>query len=619
MEDGVKQSDDLGKFSRGWAATLLAMVVGVLGATSGASAQGSTKIDLNQYRPAELATDGFASSTADGQGHKRFGFMIYMDYSDDELVFEQAGSGGTSSSVVHRQLTGHLNWNLGLWDRLVIYMDVPYHFIIDAGEGAAAGLPPGGSFDYLLPNGGHFGDIYFGARGNLYGTREDVIEVALQATMTVNTASLADDQQRWAGQIDKSPYIGGWFELLLTFNAGDIVRIPIQAGYKLGTQGQLVTPDLFVGNEFTFGGGLLLMLGQDQFMVSVESFGRTAANSTVPFWSREETPVEVLGGFKYLHPKGFVVGVSGSAGVTPGYGAPDWRGIAMIGFTMPEPEVIGDADGDGILDDVDQCPNEAEDFDGFQDEDGCPDLDNDGDGVLDVNDGCPIDAEDIDGFEDEDGCPDPDNDGDGILDVDDQCPDEPGTLENNGCPDPDRDGDGVPDRVDNCPDEPGTVENHGCQDAQLVVIGAGQLEILEKVYFKTGSHKLQKRSFALLDNVAKVMNAHEDIEIIRVEGHSDATGSLKFNMRLSKLRANTVVRYLVGRGKVSKERLISEGFGPTRPLVPDAKTKADRAQNRRVEFHIVDTGPEDAATETQEAAPASEEAVPEPPADAPKE
>ena len=75
-------------------------------------------------------------------------------------------------------------------------------------------------------------------------------------------------------------------------------------------------------------------------------------------------------------------------------------------------------------------------------------------------------------------------------------------------------------------------------------------------------------------------------------------------MRLSKQRANTVVRYLVGRGKVTQERLVSEGFGPTRPLVPDATTKEERAQNRRVEFLIVDTGPEDDATETREDAPA---------------
>ncbi len=596
----MKRGDYLEVFNRGGVAFRLALAVLMLGAASSASAQ-STQIDLNQYRPAELATDGFATSTADGQGHKRFGFQIYMDYNDDALVFEEAGS-GIRAAVVHRQLTGHLAWSLGLADHLVLFMDVPYHFVIDPGQGAGNALPGGGAsgpFGYLLPNGGNLGDVYFGARGNIWGTRYDVFQIGLQATMTINTASLSNDQQRYAGQVDESPYLGGWFELLMTFNAGDIVRIPLQVGYKLGTKGQRVTDELFVGNEFTYGGGLLFMLGQDRFMISAEAFGRTAANGTVGWWSREETPLEVMGGFKWLPKFGFTLGVAGSAGVTPGYGAPDWRGVAMVGYTMPAEEPVKDADGDGILDDVDQCPNEAEDFDGFQDEDGCPDLDNDGDGILDTADGCPNDPEDVDGFEDEDGCPDPDNDGDGILDVDDQCPNEPGPPENNGCPDPDRDGDGVPDRVDNCPDEPGTPENQGCQAPQMVMIGDGKLEILEKVYFKTGSAKLQKRSWALLDNVAQVMLAHPEIELVRVEGHTDKTGSLKYNMRLSKQRANTVVRYLVGRGGVAKERLMAEGFGPTQPLVPDAKTPEELAQNRRVEFHIVEMD-ETADSEFQE-------------------
>ncbi len=405
---------------------------------------------------------------------------------------------------------------------------------------------------------------------------------------------LAEDVETLGSQLKAAGYettwigkshLGGWFELLLNFNAGDYVRIPIQAGYKLGPErGDPAV--LFVGNEFTYGGGIMIMLGDDQFMISAEAFGRTAANSTVDFWTKNETPVEVLGGFKWLPDFGFTLGVGGSAGVTDGYGAPDWRVFGMLGYTMPEDKKAPDADGDGIPDELDKCPTEAEDFDDFQDEDGCPDLDNDGDGVLDVDDKCPNDPEDMDGFEDEDGCPDPDNDGDGILDVDDQCPDEAGTPENNGCPDPDRDGDGVPDRIDNCPDEPGTVEHQGCQEKQLVVIGEGQLEILEKVYFKTGSAKLQKRSWALLDNVAAVLIAHPEIKKIRVEGHSDKTGSLKFNMILSKKRANTVVRYLVGRGQVSKSRLVAQGFGPKKPLVPDAKTKEEQAMNRRVEFHI---------------------------------
>ena len=547
----------------GWVAMVLALA---MGASSSAAAQGA-QIDLNQFRPAELATDGFAASTPDGQGHLRFGFQVWLDYSDDPLRI-------AGQPIVHQQLSGHLMLSLGLADRIVLFADMPYHFMIK---------DPTDSGAFKRSN---LGDLYFGGRFNFFGTRDDVFQIGAQATLTVSTASLASSRQSFAGQADTKPHLGGWFELLLNFNAGDYVRIPIQAGYKLGPErGDPAV--LFVGNEFTYGGGVLIMLGDDQFMVSAEAFGRTAANSTVNFWAKNETPVEVLGGFKWLPDFGFTLGVGGSAGVTAGYGAPDWRVFGMLGYTMPEDKKAPDADGDGIPDELDGCPSEAEDFDGFEDEDGCPDLDNDGDGILDVDDKCPNDAEDMDGFEDEDGCPDPDNDGDGILDGDDECPNEPGTPENNGCPDPDRDGDGVPDRIDNCPDDPGTVEHHGCQEKQLVVIGEGQLDILEKVYFKKGSAKLQKRSWALLDNVAAVLIAHPEIKKIRVEGHSDKTGSLRFNMILSKKRANTVVRYLVGRGQVTKSRLVAQGFGPKKPLVPNAKTKQEQAMNRRVEFHIV--------------------------------
>ena len=106
---------------------------------------------------------------------------------------------------------------------------------------------------------------------------------------------------------------------------------------------------------------------------------------------------------------------------------------------LPRQATTLDRDGDGILDDVDKCPDEPEDKDGFEDEDGCPDPDNDKDGILDVDDLCPNEPEDKDGFEDEDGCPDPDNDKDGILDVDDKCPNEPETYngfeDEDGCPD----------------------------------------------------------------------------------------------------------------------------------------------------------------------------------------
>jgi OmpA-OmpF porin, OOP family len=98
-----------------------------------------------------------------------------------------------------------------------------------------------------------------------------------------------------------------------------------------------------------------------------------------------------------------------------------------------------DADNDGIPDAQDKCLSIAEDRDGFQDEDGCPDFDNDNDGIYDAQDKCPNEPEDKDGFEDADGCPDFDNDKDGIPDSVDGCPGEPETVngykDNDGCPD----------------------------------------------------------------------------------------------------------------------------------------------------------------------------------------
>lgn len=96
-----------------------------------------------------------------------------------------------------------------------------------------------------------------------------------------------------------------------------------------------------------------------------------------------------------------------------------------------------DADGDGLHDESDICPELAEDLDGFQDDDGCPDPDNDLDGVLDVDDACPMDSEDFDLHRDDDGCPDEDNDDDGVPDATDLCPaegeDSQGSAPSDGC------------------------------------------------------------------------------------------------------------------------------------------------------------------------------------------
>lgn len=155
-------------------------------------------------------------------------------------------------------------------------------------------------------------------------------------------------------------------------------------------------------------------------------------------------------------------------GVVDTLGSPSLRAVVGLNFTPH----LRDADGDGIADDVDACVQAREDFDGFEDEDGCPDIDNDNDGFNDKDDACPNQA----GVASEDprrqGCPPIDSDGDGVPDEDDACPNEKGTqMEGDcaGCPLDDKDSDGIADPLDKCPDTPedkdGFEDEDGCPEA----------------------------------------------------------------------------------------------------------------------------------------------------------
>jgi len=170
-----------------------------------------------------------------------------------------------------------------------------------------------------------------------------------------------------------------------------------------------------------------------------------------------QAPAEVLGGLKILAAEYVAVNVGGGMGVLSGIGAPDWRVFSGVSVAPSFDPNRRDTDKDGIVDAMDQCIRDAEDIDGFQDEDGCPEIDNDADGLYDRQDRCPLEPEDEDGYQDSDGCPDPDNDKDGILDVSDRCPNEAetnnGYQDEDGCPDRDNDGDGVADYRDACPDQ----------------------------------------------------------------------------------------------------------------------------------------------------------------------
>jgi outer membrane protein OmpA-like peptidoglycan-associated protein/opacity protein-like surface antigen len=283
------------------------------------------------------------------------------------------------------------------------------------------------------------------------------------------------------------------------------------------------------------------------------------------------------------------IGTSSDDLYGPGYADANQRMFSgMLGLTW----YFGgnkDKDGDGFENKHDRCPEEAEDFDGYMDEDGCPDPDNDGDGILDVEDNCPDDAEDFDGYQDEDGCPDPDNDGDGVIDADDQCPDEAedidGFEDEDGCPDPDNDGDGVLDAQDKCPDTPTDVEvdEHGCP----IVAELKADVILKGVAFSTGKSELTADSAAVLDEVAVSLHAWPEVTI-EIQGHTDSSGSADLNKALSLMRAEAVREYLIVHG-IDPSRMTSVGYGEDRPIAENSSAEGRRT-NRRVELVRTDPG-----------------------------
>jgi outer membrane protein OmpA-like peptidoglycan-associated protein len=266
----------------------------------------------------------------------------------------------------------------------------------------------------------------------------------------------------------------------------------------------------------------------------------------------------------------------------------------------PAPSGCPDTDGDGVIDPDDKCPKVPaktadgcpppdRDKDGVVDaDDKCPDVagpaptgcpDTDGDGVLDKDDKCPqVPAKTADG------CP-PDQDGDGVPDDKDKCPTVAAKTPD-GCP-PDRDGDGIPDHLDKCPDQPetrnGYQDEDGCPD-ELPKAVQRFSGTIEGILFATGSAKIQRASFRLLDQAVAMLKQFPDIRI-RVRGHTDNVGNSTRNLKLSQDRAASVRAYFMSKG-IEERRIESEGLGDTEP-VGDNKTPKGRAKNRRIEFKIL--------------------------------
>jgi len=247
-----------------------------------------------------------------------------------------------------------------------------------------------------------------------------------------------------------------------------------------------------------------------------------------------------------------------------------------------------DSDGDGVPDGIDRCATTPKGA--VVDVSGCP-TDSDGDRVYDGLDQCPktpagttVDAK---------GCP-VDSDRDGVADGLDKCPNTQAgaTVDANGCP-TDSDRDGVADGLDKCPNTPANarVDVDGCpimiSEKEVEMLDTGKITV-RNINFDTAKWTLRPESFAVLDEIGGILIQWPDLRV-EIGGHCDSRGSDEMNQELSEKRANAVREYLVSKfSQLRPDQYTAVGYGEAQPIA-DNTTQTGMAQNRRVEFKVLNT------------------------------
>jgi OOP family OmpA-OmpF porin len=375
----------------------------------------------------------------------------------EDAVCEPDAPAASETDVNGGVFTTQLLGAVSLFHRVRIGLSLPIiPYTFGAGYSWTVGDPPGVPRSFPNGSGGGLGDPRLSALVNLIdpdGSGLIGLGVAAWVTAPLGQLTLPG---RYVGEPTVS--LGGHIAFSLHIER---LRVALNLGGSWREQQTLIYSSRTA--EMTWGAAARYDFDQTWAAV-VEITGQT----TFGLVFDNEAPTEIrASGVARVDDVVFNLGLG--AGLAYAIGIPVVR--VQAGFAW-SPRTSPDSDLDAIDDAHDACPSEAEDLDGFADEDGCPDTDNDEDRVPDASDACPGEPEDMDGNEDEDGCPDDDDDHDGVADGYDSCPaaaeDRDGDRDNDGCPDLDTDRDGINDEADRCPSEPedtdGLGDEDGCPD-----------------------------------------------------------------------------------------------------------------------------------------------------------
>lgn len=299
---------------------------------------------------------------------------------------------------------------------------------------------------------------------------------------------------------------------------------------------------------------------------------------------------EGLFGLRYAPPTSRMYGeLAAGLGLSDALGEPAHRVLLTVGFSLGPPPAPAlaqpcsirldaparaecpplDPDKDGVPQPQDRCPEEA----GPRENGGCPNVDSDADGLPDVVDRCPKAAEDKDGVDDADGCPET---------IPEDAAAAPASLPAPAAAAASPAPDAPPAPKASCPPTEGAASS--CAVRPLAEVGPAQITTKKKLRFLSRRTKLTHDSELALADVAALLRAHPALKL-RVEVFSDGRGKRRKKLHLTQLRAQVICKALIADG-VRASRLEAVGRGPAEPLASD-KTLAGREKNRRVVLRLV--------------------------------
>jgi len=414
-------------------------------------------VNTRRFQPSIAPNGSLYLEPTPTQGPGVWNGAAWFVYSLRPVVLRDV-NGDPVANLVSHQLSTDLVGSVGIGQKIALGLDVPI-LLYQSGEDNPIARPLVGG----PPPAQAIGDIAFIAKGNLVSYREHG-GFGLSTLMRLSAPTGSASSYMGDGMSTGELRLLGEYKLIA-------LSLQATAGVKLRSYQRDVINRTY-SNEVPWGVAFVVrpqIFGWDpkgRFTWVAEVHGFTSIGAADAIGKR---PASVA--FAGLSSRMVIGDVSVLLGVetslTQAWGGAPLQIVAGAQWTPRSHDV----DHDGVKDDVDQCPELAEDRDGVQDSDGCPDFDDhDDDGVPDTDDQCPNDREDQDGYEDEDGCPELDNDEDGILDPQDMCPNHEGDAREDatitGCPD--TDGDGKVDKLDKCPGKPEDVDGYedadGCPD-----------------------------------------------------------------------------------------------------------------------------------------------------------